>query len=358
MGEAKALAMDASFDWDSLAKIALADGLAPLLYRQLNSQDWAPEPFQVLLRNANLYNASTNSVLFFELEKLLNELEEDKIPCVLLKGAALAGTIYANIALRPMVDIDLLVHPHDLPKIQQILINDGYQSFKTELRGEAALQFDNETVLFKTGMRTIPVELHWSLFNSPYYQAKIAMEWFWQTSLPAASNGSPSRILGPEAQLLHLCGHLWLQHSGNELLWMHDMVEWIFHYQDEIDWSELLGRAKDCLLIVPFKQIMPVMREEFGAPIPDDFLDSLEAIEPSTIEIDTIQQIKGMDRGAGQRFWDDLRAIPRYGDKFIFAWQKIFPSWEYMRQRYQVSHPALLPLYYIYRLYLGLRTSR
>jgi hypothetical protein len=358
LGHAKALAQDSLFKWEILSKLALDEGLAPLLYQRLDSEDWVPEPIQAVFQKAFLDNGTINLVLFHELDKILLELEESQLACILLKGAALAPLIYKDLALRPMVDIDLLVHPQDLQEAQQILITLGYQPYETELRGDAALQFDNEKLLVKASLRITQVELHWSLFDSPYHQANLPMEWFWQTSMPAAAHGRTSRILSPEAQILHLCGHLWLHHTGRELLGNHDIAEWIFYFQDEIDWDELLERAMEFHLVVPIKEILPAIQAEFGAPIPGTFLDSLEAIDPSPTEVEITKSIRAPERASGERFWDDLHAILTLSAKFTFAWQKIFPSWEYMRRRYNISNPFLLPLYYIYRVYLGFRTSR
>jgi hypothetical protein len=56
-----------------------------------------------------LYSALRNMRRCHELSKVLRILQNDGIPVIVLKGAALAEVVYGNIALRSMSDVDLLV---------------------------------------------------------------------------------------------------------------------------------------------------------------------------------------------------------------------------------------------------------
>jgi len=46
---------------------------------------------------------------YAELGQLLRSLKDRGVEVIVLKGAALAETVWKNIALRPMADMDLLV---------------------------------------------------------------------------------------------------------------------------------------------------------------------------------------------------------------------------------------------------------
>jgi len=63
-------------------------------------------------------------------------------------------------------------------------------------------------------------------------------------------------------------------------------------------------------------------------------------------------------RATGRRFWSDLRAIPGWRQRLRFARTHLLPSAAYMRRRYGIAHPLLLPLYYPYRWLRGLRGDR
>ena len=63
-------------------------------------------------------------------EKCIDELLEAfaafGIPIILLKGAALAHRIYPKPALRPMVDIDVLINPADIERAVRSQAVSGY----------------------------------------------------------------------------------------------------------------------------------------------------------------------------------------------------------------------------------------
>ena len=67
------------------------------------------------------------------------------------------------------------------------------------------------------------------------------------------------------------------------------------------------------------------------------------------------------------KFMDDMdRQSEELGGKATFfsgefkryAWANLVPAPAYMRERYAISHPALLPAYYPYRWFVGLREAR
>lgn len=68
-----------------------------------------------------------NNSLYSDLSKILKALHQENIPVILLKGAHLAQTVYSNIALRPMGDIDILVRKSDLLKTKKQLLGLGYR---------------------------------------------------------------------------------------------------------------------------------------------------------------------------------------------------------------------------------------
>ncbi len=69
---------------------------------------------------------SINAYLLKKLESVLARFHEHGIEVMLLKGADLIPRLYGVMGLRPMIDVDLLVHKTDLPAIDRILTETGY----------------------------------------------------------------------------------------------------------------------------------------------------------------------------------------------------------------------------------------
>ena len=354
---ARRLAAQTRLDWTGLSTLATAQGLGPLLYHVVRRRDLVPPLVEKVWREQRLRNALRDRLLRAELVTILHSLAGQGVGVILLKGAALAQTVYADIGLRPMFDQDLLVHPQDARRALRILAGLGYRREGLEARPDADLTYESQVLLRKQGLEDFAVEVHWSLFDSPYYQHSLPMDWFWQTALPVQIGAASARVLCPEALVLHLCGHLRLHHGPAEatLLWLHDVAEVLVQYQDGIDWDELLQRAQECELVLSAQEVLTEVADEWDAPIPAEALSRLGALQPSAAEVRVMAQLGAGQRPVAQRFWFDLASIDGWRSRLHYAWIQLFPSVTYMQRRYRIRHLLLVPLYYPYRWWIGLR---
>ena len=339
----------------AVARLALAHGLGPLLYGRLRGQDILPPATMAELRRAYYDNAGRSARLWHALETALRALAQAGIPTLLLKGAALVQTVYENPALRPMGDLDLLVRPADAGRALAALAGLGYRPQQHEPAPGSTRTYENEIMLGREGAPA-PLELHWGLFDSPHYQSQLPMEWFWQTARPVHIGDTGAQALGPEAQILHLCGHLLLHHGGDaRLLWLHDIAEVVARYRGEINWSMLLERARACDLLMPLQKVLPRVACDWQAPIPAATLEHLAALRPSRAEERIEARLSSGPRPAGRRLLDDLADTTSWRRRLHMALVNIVPTATYMQQRYNIRHRLLVPFFYPYRWFLGLR---
>jgi hypothetical protein len=340
--------------------VAEEERLGPLLYRAVRRQNLVPPAVEEALRAARYSMAVRDRLLHGELVAILDRLSVQGVGVVLLKGAALVHTVYAGAGLRPMEDLDLLVHREDVRPALAVLIEQGYERAGIEVRPDADLLYENELKLDRAGPLPFWVEVHWSLFDVPYYQRVLPMDWFWQTALAVQVGGSAAFVLGPEAQVLHLCGHIVLQHGDERasLLWLHDVAEVLVHYRDQLDWEGLLNRAQECRLVLPVQQVVGRVAEQWGAPVPAPVLSRLNALHPSAEEVRVVAWRTARQRPVAQRFWSDLASMGGWRQRLHYLWIQLFPSVTYMQSRYGIKHRLLVPLYYPYRWLVGLRGVR
>lgn len=353
---AAALALDVS--WDTLAGIIEAERVGPLLHRTVGDLDIVPPHLAQALLQSYRFTTLRNILLLRELGLILRQLENAGVPVIVLKGAALAETIYRNLSLRPMGDLDLLVLPRDRESACRAIAGLGYSLGRAETHPGALAEHESELVLYKASRVGVSVDLHWSLFDSPYYQRRIAMDWFWETAQQASIGGVKARVLGAEALILHLCGHLALHHGAVGLLWWHDIAEVLACYGERIDWSELLSRTQQFGLLLALRQVLPRVVDEWQVPIPAEALQALLSQDSSGEERRIFAQLSVGEKPVGQRFWLDLVTMSGLRPRLRFAATNLFPSAAYMRLRYGVEHPLLLPFYYPYRWWRGLRGLR
>ena len=93
-------------------------------------------------------------------------LAEAGVPCVTLKGSAMAARFWGDVAMRPSGDVDLLVAPHDLMAAGAVLVADGCR--RDDLYPDWYLRGWHYNLGYVAADRSLPkVELHWS-FVRPY----------------------------------------------------------------------------------------------------------------------------------------------------------------------------------------------
>lgn len=354
LAAARARVSEDGFDWD--AWLARAESLAPLLYRVLHGRDILPPGVDAELEAAFASNWIRSEIAARDLDRILRCLADVQAPVILLKGAALATAIYGDQALRPMSDLDLLVHPGDVIRALEALQGLGYELPAVEMRLHDAVAYSNEILLCRPGGTEIPVEIHWSLVDNPLYRDKPPEAWLWDTSMPLRFGAWDARMLGPEAQVLHLCAHLALHHAGEGLLWLHDIAEVLHRYQEQIDWRALMEQAQAADLVLPLQQILPRVAEEWGAPIPAEALAALATLPPSVAEAQVFDGMSAGPRTVAAEVWSDLVGLGA-GGRLRYLAAKLFPAPAYMRQRYGIRHAVLVPLAYPHRWLRGVGSA-
>ena len=351
------VAASSAVQWEGVCDLAEAERVGPLIYRALRT---APIPAAALQRLQDSYRRTSlrNLMLLREAGDAVQALTAAGILVIILKGGALAETVYNNPALRQLQDIDVLMHREDLPAALRVLAALGYETPGVEPRAGVVAAYENELLLYKRGRLNVPLAVHWSLFDSPHYQHALPMDWFWETSVTLPVGNAVARTLGLEAQLLHLCGHLLLHHTGEELLWLNDIAELIACNQRRIDWTLAMERAAVCDLVLPMQRVIERVASEWDAPVPGAVRDRLRALTASAREKRVFTWLTTKDRTRMQRLWADFVSLPNWRHRLRFASAYLFPSRAYMRELYGVRRSVLVPLYYPYRWLRGLRGAR
>jgi hypothetical protein len=341
-----------SDEWIALAQTAQQHGLAPLLYaslEQYNSTLKPPSAVTEMLELAYYQTKTTNWLMFQELGELLARFEQEQIPVVLLKGAALANTLYPRIALRPMGDLDMLIYLADAPRVRDILTARGLAP-GLEPAENFYPNFSYDQAFERCGERPLTVEAHWHLFKLPYYQNRIPIEWFWQRTMPMRVNDQPARLFTPEAQIVHLAAHAVLHHHGDSLLASYDLALVLVRYRDQINWEEVIASAHSFGLSRIVDSNLARVRDEWGVFVPDDVCARLA--HSSSVRERILFAINTAPRVEARDVWDgmNLRGVKA---KLLYFCHTLFPSHAYMRKRYGIAATRALPLHYLRRLSRG-----
>jgi hypothetical protein len=343
-----------SFSWSEVIRHSDTEGVSSLIYDTLWDANIAPPTALNTLHSRYLSTASRNIVIFHELEILLRQPKLKDVRIIVLKGAALSKLVYDGIALRPMMDLDLYSEPGSVLAIQDSLAALGYTALPEPI-AESELALRNELRLLKSTSGGVWLDLHWDLFNSPYLQNTLAADWLWNTARSLDFGEGRALVLGPEAQILHLCGHMWLHHHVHrKLLWLHDLAEVIHSYASEVDWKLLITKAQSYRVVIPLQKTLPIIARDWGAPIPPGVLEECKALRVSADESKAFAWHTSRNRPSDELVWVNIARQSNISRRLYYLWTRLFPTPAFMHYRYRIPHPLLLPLYYSYRLGVGL----
>jgi len=343
LDEARARSAEPGFDWAAVGETALRRGVAPLVYEATRSKGLLDEAVEQELRSAYYQTARRNVLLFHELEAVLAALNAAEIPVIVLKGAALAHTVYRNPAVRPMCDVDLLVQERDLAPALQQLAQQGYTIIPP-------LGYRSEVMVRKATAVDIVLELHWRLFVSPAYSHAFPLAHAWQSAPHIQIEGAFAQVLPPDALLLHLVGHQVLHHGGLETqhwLWLHDIAETLAHYHPQWDWAQVGQQARACLLLVPLQEIFGILAREWRSAPANEALRAWEGLHPLSQE-QSLWQSTSQPHSAPARLRAELASLP-WSVRLKFVWRNLFPPLGYMQHLYGLPSPVMALLYYPYR---------
>lgn len=346
----------ADIDWDALLDAAQRARVAPLIYLLLREKAWLPYRVRDRLRTFYFGTARRNLLAFNALALVIDTLNAHDIPNILLKGVALALTLYKNEALRPMGDVDLLVHWADVPGALDLLRDLGYSTPIPEMRPGAWLAYNGELYVRSGDQNVAPMDLHWNLTNAPVYRRPTSEQWLWDSAQPVAVGATEGRVLCPEAQFLHLCAHKVLHHSDADAafatLWGYDIA--LLLAKQPLDWDIVLARAQDLGMVAPLQRAVPALMQDWGVAVPEDVLNRLQALHPSRAERRMMRWRASSHKKIGiWAMWTNVWAMPDLLAGARYVWDMAFPSITYMRDHYGMPHVALLPVYYVRRWLRG-----
>ena len=139
--------------WPWLVSAARRTGLVALLWSRLTpgQRDLVPLPVRDELSALHLGCAVSYAAAQRQLARCLSELGAAGITVIVLKGAAIASTLYPDPSTRLLADLDLLVADDDLSRARECLVGHGVAPRPSDHLHESPAAVPDEA---------FPVELH------------------------------------------------------------------------------------------------------------------------------------------------------------------------------------------------------
>jgi hypothetical protein len=226
-------------DWRLLLKIAENQNMGPLLYHHLSSSQVAmPANSRHELKGIYLRHRQTNRIRGEVLAEILALFEANRIEALLLKGVALAHLVYPQPGLRPMRDMDLLIHPEQVWEAQGLLAKAGFTA-PPEYAAGKSYHHHLAGATKKVGGLSISVELHHTVFLE---ELGLSLDMTSLTVPPVIfqlPGGQLARTLGAEDMLWHVCHHMADIWQPFRWIWLVDSVATAEKFVDDINWPNV-----------------------------------------------------------------------------------------------------------------------
>jgi len=344
--------MNNGLDWNYLLQVGKAHGLAPLLYYHLHGIDHEhriPQPIMDQLHNIYYSNLAHNILLSNELNKILNVFEKKRFPVVVLRGLALAQTIYKNIALRSTIDIDLLVQKKDLSRVVRALLE---LRFTSPQFGLVTKEYSTELCFFKRAgsegkyRPNIYIDVHQDITSSIRLKRiiKADTEGVIRKARPVRVNGINMLVMAPEDLLLHLT----LRHCFERLIRLCDIAEVIKSKKNELNWQSLVQKAKESRITSIMYYTLWYAQQLLEAPVPEHVLKKLmpswwrksmlDALLSKAVYPDDSNSLSRT-----RKYFLQILMADRLIDVFLVLWTVMFPSSEWLA--YYYGRPKAKKLY-------------
>lgn len=280
---------------------------------------------------------------------LLKELSAAGVPSVLLKGTALAYTVYASSAHRPRGDTDLLLPKSQREVVRRVLARIGF-SATSDRQAERSMQ--EEWAFVSTSGTAHCVDLHWNLIWTWALSDLFDTARLLESSRPVPELGPHARCLPPHLALLHACVHrashfnrayfvgAETQYGGDRLIWFQDMHLLAATMTDE-DWQGFCTEATATQTQPLCLDAMMRCMDLLGTPVPLAVQAHLAKPPENSAAVDYFVR-----RSMLGRLRAELASLPADASRIAFLRELLFPSPASMRAAFpELAHRPVLILY-------------
>ena len=202
---------------------------------------------------------------------VLDALIASGIRVIVLKGAALAWSVYETPALRPIGDVDILVMPDDVPRARAILHDQGWQPLRPVREQDLMTRHAFDYCKPPFGA----IDLHWHLHHECCWDDADADVWKRAKPFPAEPHGL--LMLDPADQLLQTCIHGLRWSPVHSAHWVADAVHIVNRSGNALDWNIVVDEARRRRMTLQMREALRLLETRAGVTIPEHIARALDA---------------------------------------------------------------------------------
>lgn len=257
---------------------------------------------------------------------LYDEFTSTGIRIVVLKGPAIAHTVYADPGMRPFGDLDLLVSTKDWEGACRILVANGFTRDLPEPRPGFDVRFGKAAT--HSDASGLQVDLHRTLVVGPF-GLWLDPEELMENADTLFLGGRAIARLDATGLLLNAALHAGLGSSAPLLLPLRDVVQTA--RDPAVDWDGLASWATRWRLSAPLRLAFTSAAEVFGVVLPAGAEEISSA--PSRRSERRVMRAYSDRRRRGGVAMATMAAIPGIRAKAAYAFGLSIPDREFLRAR-------------------------
>jgi hypothetical protein len=240
-------------EWTRLVEKARQEGVSAVLFHNIAKhrlEDLIPKESYRNFSNHYHANLKRNMSIIGELREVLATFQKAGIPCIVLKGIALAELVYPNIAMRGMSDVDILVKKENLFTVDEHLSSLGYISADSTVTKAIHNPVGYLASLeYRKNGSPLNLHVHWHTVNTSVpatmFVEQIDINRLWKYSAITGVADSHALMLRPEHLIIYLCEHaLRVGHSFDRMILICDIFFSIKAFEKIIDWDFIVEESR------------------------------------------------------------------------------------------------------------------
>lgn len=337
-------------DSAAIVDAAHAHGVGAVLWETLRDGSGAARAVAEALAPAARAAAVKELFVQRELARVLGAIDAAGCRALVIKGTALAYTIYRQPWHRPRTDTDLLVGEHEMAVVSAVLESCGYARADAVSTGRLVshqIAYDHRD---DAGLRYV-IDLHWKLVNPQVLADALPFELLWRDKQSIPALGSGAWAPSAAAATVLACVHRLAHHQGRDrLIWLYDL-HLLTGAFGPAEWDAVRGLALDRRVAGVCLDGLRRAGQCFDGLLPPELTSALAeaaVAEPSRQYLDGPVRRRDV-------LVSDLRLLPSWRARARLLREHAFPPGNFIRQSYGVTSRLWLPLLYAHRLATGAR---
>jgi len=340
--------------WEYIASLACNARLGGLLIHTLRARNMdIPDSAVLQMEAYREYLVAANDYNTSRVEEILRQLSAAGVPFMLLKGAAMNATVYEP-GCRGMVDIDVLIQPCDVERVDHLLQEGGCTHGKDLVQDDFYPRFYYEREYFTPHTPAVKIDLHVRPFRPLRYAQTVPDGALWDEPVEVSFGQVRAKIPSPENMLIHLCGHA-ACHGLGELRWLYDIKQWFDYHGSRMDPQRVADKCRAWSLSLPVREALIRTQKVFHDtnPICDELITKL-AHSGNLRDWLVFQQAPHDDERRFLALVVNLLCTPGIHYRLGYLKAVLVPARAHMGQLYRRRHTGWLAVAHLVRVWRSL----